>query len=437
MKRILILTTFAIALSVPAYGSQGTTQDAIVPPELVSFPTQDGGLVFANLYGKGNRGVVLAHGGRFNKESWEQQARALVKAGFRVLAIDFRGFGQSKGPGQTDLFSAPLHYDVLAAVRYLRKAGAKTVSVVGGSLGGGAAADATIEAEPGEIECLVVLGGAAGNGPPEKQKGRKLFIIARHDANADGPRLPKTREQYEKIPQPKELVILDGSAHAQFLFQTDQGERVMREILRFLSEESPPELLLIVQEELKPQSVPQYARLETNIARECVRLQCPHPYLALESVTQPKVVWWLNAFPSSEEKDRVEQAWQRNEAAMQALRTLSRGKKALTRQPITYLTRYREDLSNAASWKMGGTRFFVVHVAKENSPSVYSVFEAPDGRRFVFAPVGSHQEADRQVKLAGPRAQVLAVQPRWSLPAEAWIAADPEFWKSNPRAHGK
>jgi ABC-type hemin transport system substrate-binding protein len=86
---------------------------------------------------------------------------------------------------------------------------------------------------------------------------------------------------------------------------------------------------------------------------------------------------------------------------------------------------------------MGGTRFFVVHVAKENSPSVYSVFEAPDGRRFVFAPVGSHQEADRQVKLAGPRAQVLAVQPRWSLPAEAWIAADPEFWKSNPMAHGK
>jgi hypothetical protein len=31
-------------------------------------------------------------------------------------------------------------------------------------------------------------------------------------------------------------VILEGSAHAQFLFQTDQGERLVREILRFLSE---------------------------------------------------------------------------------------------------------------------------------------------------------------------------------------------------------
>jgi len=32
------------------------------------------------------------------------------------------------------------------------------------------------------------------------------------------------------------LVILDGSAHAQYLFATDQGEQLMREILRFLKE---------------------------------------------------------------------------------------------------------------------------------------------------------------------------------------------------------
>jgi hypothetical protein len=62
-----------------------------------------------------------------------------------------------------------------------------------------------------------------------------LFIVARDDASADGPRLPRIREQYEKAPQPKELIVLDGSAHARYLFQTDQGERVMQEILRFLS----------------------------------------------------------------------------------------------------------------------------------------------------------------------------------------------------------
>jgi hypothetical protein len=30
-------------------------------------------------------------------------------------------------------------------------------------------------------------------------------------------------------------VILDGSAHAQFLFETDQGERLMNKLLDFLS----------------------------------------------------------------------------------------------------------------------------------------------------------------------------------------------------------
>jgi len=50
------------------------------------------------------------------------------------------------------------------------------------------------------------------------------------------PRLPRVRERFEKSLGPKELIILQGSAYAQFLFATDQGERAMREILRFLSE---------------------------------------------------------------------------------------------------------------------------------------------------------------------------------------------------------
>jgi dienelactone hydrolase len=124
----------------------------------------------------------------------------------------------------------------LAAVRYLRQNGAKTVSVVGGSMGGGAAADASVEAEPGEIDRLVLLGSAGGS-KPERLKGRKLFITSRDDLGpGDKPRLPKIRADYESAPEPKELIILDGSAHAQFIFGTDQGERLMREILRFLSE---------------------------------------------------------------------------------------------------------------------------------------------------------------------------------------------------------
>ena len=200
----------------------------------VSFPTEDGGLVYANVYGGGARAVVLAHGGRFNKESWEKQAQALVSAGFRVLALDFRGYGKSRGPGDSDPMDAPLHLDVLAAVRYLRSNGTKTVSIVGASMGAGAAGDASIASQPGEIDRLVFLGGAP-NGPAEKLKSPSLFIVARNDTSGDGPRLPGIQKQYDKAPQPKSLIILEGSAHAQYLFQTEQADRVIGEILRFLS----------------------------------------------------------------------------------------------------------------------------------------------------------------------------------------------------------
>lgn len=231
MKNIVAPIMLAIALSVASEASGQAASE----PLLVSFPTQDGGIVYADLYGKGERGVVLAHGGRFTKESWAKQAQVLVKAGFRVLAIDFRGRDQSRGGAPGNSSDDGVRFDVLAAVRYLRHNGAKNVSIVGASFGGGAAADASIEAKPGEIDRLVLLAHSSID-KPEQMKGRKLFILTREDANDAGPRLPRIRKQYESAPGPKKLVILEGSAHAQFIFETAQGERLMREILRFLAE---------------------------------------------------------------------------------------------------------------------------------------------------------------------------------------------------------
>src|SRR5271167_4935448 len=125
------MRNFGVALTVLMFANLATTQ------EQISFSTPDGFRLHADLYGKGDQGVVLVHGGRFNKESWEKQARMLATAGFRVLAIDFRGYGQSQTGSQT---TDEKHYpDVLTAIRYLHATGAKSVSVVGASLGGDAA----------------------------------------------------------------------------------------------------------------------------------------------------------------------------------------------------------------------------------------------------------------------------------------------------------
>lgn len=58
----------------------------------VSIPFSDGTTkIQADIYGSGDRAIVLAHGGRFNKESWSEQAKTLADAGFRVVAVQFRG----------------------------------------------------------------------------------------------------------------------------------------------------------------------------------------------------------------------------------------------------------------------------------------------------------------------------------------------------------
>jgi pimeloyl-ACP methyl ester carboxylesterase len=107
-------------LSVTAVSTAIALAAVSAAQQRISLTARDGGIVYADIYGNGRRGVVLAHGGRFNKESWAKQAGELARAGFRAAAIDFRGYGRSKGRGRADIYTAPLYLDVLAAVAYLR-----------------------------------------------------------------------------------------------------------------------------------------------------------------------------------------------------------------------------------------------------------------------------------------------------------------------------
>ena len=211
-----------LALTVSAY-----------PQRTVSFPSPDGGTVVADVYGAGVRGVVLAPGGRFRKESWRDQARQLADAGFLAVAIDYRGQGRSTaGPS-----AAPgdIHLDVVAAVQYLQGTGVESVSLVGGSLGGEAVGRAALHLPTNAVDGIVLLAHSP-IGEVEALPGRKLFLTARDDTTGTGRRrLDWIREEYERTPGPKRLVVVEGAAHAQFLFDTPQAPRVMQEILTFLT----------------------------------------------------------------------------------------------------------------------------------------------------------------------------------------------------------
>ena len=213
----------------------GTAAQAPSTPRAVTIAAPDGGTIQADLYGSGPRGVLLLHGGRFDRTSWKPQATALAASGFRVVAIDFRAAVEARAGRETPCLydAACLARDALAAVRYLRETGATSVAIVGGSLGGGAAAQAAIDAAPGQIDRVVLLAHMTID-HPERLRVPALFIVARDDANAAGLRLPGIRAQYEHAGGAKELVVLEGDAHAQALFDTAQGDGLLQRIRRFL-----------------------------------------------------------------------------------------------------------------------------------------------------------------------------------------------------------
>ena len=108
-------------------------------------------------------------------------------------------------------------------------------TLIGASFGGWASARAATRLPAGQLDRLVLLAHSPIADPGLLQ-GRILFITARDDVSGSGMlRLPSIRDQYERAPGPKELVILDGSSHAQHIFATDQGPRLLAEIIRFMT----------------------------------------------------------------------------------------------------------------------------------------------------------------------------------------------------------
>src|SRR5579872_399198 len=153
---------------------------APVAPKEISFPAQDAGVVYADVYGSGERGVVLAHGAKFDKASWKDQAAEIAHAGFRVVAVEFRGYGKSKGGPNSKPGFDDMYLDVLAGVKYLRDNGATSVAVIGASMGGMAAANAVVKGTPGQIDRLILLAPAPIQ-EPEKIAGPKLVIVGKDD----------------------------------------------------------------------------------------------------------------------------------------------------------------------------------------------------------------------------------------------------------------
>ena len=97
-------------------------------------------------------------------------------------------------------------------------------------MGGGAAARAATEIERGQIDKLILLSPVPIEHPEQLKAGSILYIASRDERLA-----PDIRQQFARAPEPKRLVLLDGSAHAQNIFATSQSEHLSETILEFLT----------------------------------------------------------------------------------------------------------------------------------------------------------------------------------------------------------
>jgi alpha-beta hydrolase superfamily lysophospholipase len=118
----------------------------------------DGGLKSYFSTGKVGPGILLFHQCNWDRHAWDTLTPDLVSAGFHVLTIDQRGFGDTPGTGgPADEPKAPGDFD--AAYAYLLKQDVDRSRLAAGGASCGVAYAAALAARHHEIKALMLLSG--------------------------------------------------------------------------------------------------------------------------------------------------------------------------------------------------------------------------------------------------------------------------------------
>jgi hypothetical protein len=201
-----------------------------------------------------------------------------------------------------------------------------------------------------------------------------------------------------------------------------------------LAQNASPRFMYIYRDSLKQGVDSAYRVIENDGAQVCADRRCPNPYLGLESLTGPHEVWWLNTFATPADTARVAKVYATDRALVTALGAIVRRKAALIGTPVQGFAVYRPNLSRGDSWSVVGARFMVITVTRERRQANGSAWMTADSTMYILRPVHTQSEADALARDSGTR--VFAVRPNWSMPAAAWVSADPAFWRAAPVRRG-
>jgi hypothetical protein len=196
-----------------------------------------------------------------------------------------------------------------------------------------------------------------------------------------------------------------------------------------LAQQAPPRFMYIYRDSLKYGVDSAYGAIEDEAAQICADLECPNPYLGLESLSGPHEAWWLNTFADERDTTRVVKAYAQA-PLMQALGGIAKRKEPLVGTPIQGFAVYRAELSRGRLWSVAGVRFVLVNLTRNRQISDGLVWEMADSTLYIFRWASNRRQAEALAREPGTK--ILAVRPNWSMPAPEWVAADPAFWRLAP-----
>ena len=207
-----LAATVGVVASILVGGLVGCVQNgrscksgASAPGRTVPLPVTADVTLCAQLFGSGPTAVVLAHARGSDRRSWYPFAQELAERGHSVLALDFRGYGDSTG-GRDDNNVI----DLRTAVDYERSSGATRIVVIGAAFGGTAA---VIVASTGGVDAVASISGPNvwrkldAVAASENLSVPVLFAVAR----SDEPYTSSVRQQAERAGVV--ALEIDGSAH--------------------------------------------------------------------------------------------------------------------------------------------------------------------------------------------------------------------------------
>jgi hypothetical protein len=169
----------------------------------------------------------------------------------------------------------------------------------------------------------------------------------------------------------------------------------------------PPQILEVYRDYLKPDAIAANRKLERRAEDLCRTLGFTHPYLTIESVSEPAEMWYFNGFDSEAEVEKLRREYQQNTKLLAALDDITRQKVALKRLESTdEFVHYRPDLSRGNPWIIGRGQFFVIVLFDGDPPMNGTVFEMKDGSRMLVRTAKSPSDARVIAASAGSTARI-------------------------------